>query len=83
MSGNTVKDTVKTFGEAEKKCINEGARLIQPRSYEFFSSITEARKNHFEKDDGEFLKFFPGSLVAVGMKFEVNASTNMSTITYR
>ena len=57
-----------TYAEAEAKCHSEGSRLLQLRSFEQLMALTNTRADHFGPS-GKFLEYFPGSMVALGMKY--------------
>ena len=68
VSGNTINDTASTYEEAKQTCNVLGARLIHIRSEAMLKNIIESRPMQFSTNLG-FLNFYPGSMVAIGLKY--------------
>ena len=71
VSGNHIDDTVGTYAEAENICRAEGGRLLQIRAKEILDALSVTRFLQFS-EAGEFLEFYGESLVALGMKYNVD-----------
>ena len=82
ISANTQNDTVTTYEEAEAKCHSQGSRLLQLRSFEQIWALTDTRSDYFGTA-GQFLEHFPGSVVALGMKYGVIAGSSDPNFYYR
>ena len=64
-----MNDTVISYHDAEIKCHQEGARLLQIRSHAMLYALHHTRPNYFG-NGGVFLDYFVGgSFVALGMKY--------------
>ncbi len=71
-----------TFAEAEEKCLEQGARLIQPRSNNFKATIEGVRKDNMVEDD-YFYSFDVGTNVAIGMWYEQKSDDMLPRLYYR
>ena len=72
---------MKTFDEAVKKCNERGTRLLHIRSEDMLSSIIKSRPLQFAQEDN-FLRFFPGSVVALGLKYGILEGYSEETFYY-
>ena len=69
LSANTKADIVRTLGEAEQKCHEQGSRLLQIRSEQMWKALIDSRAEQLG-DTGKFLNEFTDSLVALGMFYK-------------
>ena len=69
-----------SFQEAEDRCADQGARLLQPRSDSMLASLALLEKAHLVKADGGEGHFsedvFGESVTAIGLKYEMITDMN-------